>query len=83
MPTLTSSLDLFLLGLIQSGVDTPYLLRERARLSIGATLPALKRLEGMRLVARGLKGQRDKQQFVLLSAGKRALKTQLDRFLEG
>jgi DNA-binding PadR family transcriptional regulator len=76
---ISSSLDLFLLGLINSGVDTPYLFRERARLSVGATLPALKRLEKMRLIVRGEKLQRNKQQFKLTAAGKRSLRTQLSR----
>jgi DNA-binding PadR family transcriptional regulator len=77
---ITSSLDLFLLGLINSGFNTPYLFRERARLSVGATHPALKRLEKARLIIRGEKLQRNKQQFKLTTAGKRCLRTQLSRF---
>jgi DNA-binding PadR family transcriptional regulator len=80
--TLTSSLDLFLLGLINSGVDTPYLFRERARLSVGATLPALRRLENMRLITRGKRLLRNKQLFKLTVAGRRALKTELQHFLQ-
>jgi DNA-binding PadR family transcriptional regulator len=76
---ITSSLDLFLLGLINSGVNTPYLLRERARLSLGATHPALKRLEKLGLIARGERLQRNKQQFKLTAAGKRNLRIQLSR----
>jgi DNA-binding PadR family transcriptional regulator len=76
---ITSSLDLFLLGLIDSGINTPYLFRERARLSLGATIPALKRLEQLRLITRGEKLQRNKQQLKLTAAGKRKLRTQLPR----
>src|SRR4051812_253399 len=76
---ITSSLDLFLLGLINSGVNTPYLFRERARLSVGATLPALKRLEMERLITRGEKLQRNRQEFKLTAAGKRKFRTQLSR----
>ena len=64
-PEINSSLDLFLLGLIQSGVNTPYLLRERARLSVGATLPALERLQKNRFISRSEKGLRNKQEFEL------------------
>jgi DNA-binding PadR family transcriptional regulator len=79
---INSSLDLFLLGLIQSGVNTPYLFRERARLSVGATLPALERLEKNRFISRSEKGMRNKQEFELTDSGKRALNSALSRMLE-
>ena len=79
---INSSLDLFLLGLIQSGVNTPYLFRERARLSIGATLPALQRLEKNSLISRAEKGLRNKQEFAVTATGRRAFDSQLARILQ-
>jgi len=71
----SSSLDLFILGLLQTGVNTPYLFRERAHLSLGATLPALKRLEAGGYVRRAERGLRNKQEFEITAAGRRAITT--------
>jgi DNA-binding PadR family transcriptional regulator len=78
---ITSSLDLFLLALIDSGTGTAYAFREQAGLSLGATLPALTRLEEFGLVARGEKLERNKQEFRLTANGKRELKSALIRLL--
>jgi DNA-binding PadR family transcriptional regulator len=78
---ITSSLDLFLLALIDSGAGTAYAFREQAGLSLGATLPALTRLEEFGLVARGEKLERNKQEFRLTAAGKRELRSTLVRLL--
>ena len=73
----TTTLDLVLLGLIASGIDTPYRFRERAKLSLGATLPALKRLEAAGFVERKAKGARNKQQYTSTRAGRNHLRSQL------
>lgn len=77
----SSSLDLFLLQLISSGIDTPYLFRERGQLSIGATLPALQRMEGNGLVARKQKEGRNKQRYSITAKGKRHLAKHLPPLL--
>jgi DNA-binding PadR family transcriptional regulator len=77
----SSSLDLFLLQLISTGINTPYLLRERARLSVGATIPALNRMEDQGLVNRQKKERRNKQQYSLTTKGKRHLSAQLTALL--
>ncbi len=69
----TSSLEVFLLALIDGGIATPYAMRERAALSVGATLPALRRLEHQGLVERGKTGPRNKTVFKLTAAGRKAL----------
>ena len=79
--TPSTCLDLFLLQLISTGIDTPYLFRERAHLSIGATLPALQRMEGNGLVAREKKEGRNKQRYSITAKGKRHLATQLPPLL--
>jgi DNA-binding PadR family transcriptional regulator len=69
----STSLEVFLLALIDSGVETAYAMRERAALSVGATLPALRRLEKEGLVVRAKQGSRKRQAISLSAAGRRAL----------
>jgi DNA-binding PadR family transcriptional regulator len=64
-----TSLDLLLLLLIHRGTNTPYLLRSRAGISLGASLPALKRLLGNRFIKKSKPGQRGKREFALTPAG--------------
>ena len=64
-----TSLDLFLLALIGEGFDTPYALHHKVGLSVGATVPALGRLEKRGLLQRGEKGPRRKRRFALTSEG--------------
>jgi DNA-binding PadR family transcriptional regulator len=73
----TSTLDLFLLRLIDSGIDTPYQFRERVGLSVGATLPALKRLEAAGLIDRKAKALRNKQQYTITRAGRHHLRSHM------
>lgn len=80
-PKITSSLDLFLLALIESGVSTAYAFKEQAGLSVGATLPALRRLEKYGFLVRGEKLDRNRQDLELTRAGKRELKSATERFL--
>lgn len=78
---ITSSLDLFLLALIDSGLTSAYAFRELAGISVGATLPALRRLEEYGFVIRGQKQARNKQNLELTPAGTRELKIALKRIL--
>lgn len=55
-------LDLFVLALVESGLSTPYDLQKTARLSPGATIPALQRLLESGFVQQrkpGLRGRTD------------------------
>ncbi len=68
-----SVFDAFLFALLEQGFTTPYALKRAVNLSVGATVPALRRLEGKALVERGHVGTRRKQEFHLTQSGKRAL----------
>jgi DNA-binding PadR family transcriptional regulator len=68
-----SSLELFLLALIDSGLSTPYEFHSRAGISVGASLPALKKLLQQRLVSRGKAGDRRRMQYSLTAGGRAAL----------
>ncbi len=76
-----TSLDLIVLLLLQSGINTPYLLRSRAGISLGGSLPALKRLLGHGLIKQGKQGLRGRREFGLTRAGENEL-AQLDRHLQ-
>ena len=67
-------LDLFVLALIDSGVSTPYELQKAAGLSQGATIPALQRLLGARLVRQGKPGARGRTDHQVTGAGKKLLR---------
>jgi hypothetical protein len=69
-----TDLDLFILALIDSGVSTPYELQKTAGLSQGATIPALQRLLGARLVRHGKPGARGRADHKVSAAGKRLLR---------
>lgn len=69
-----SSLDLFLLALIDSGLSTPYEFQRQAGISVGASLPALKTLLQRKLVARGEEADRRRREYSLTSRGRNALK---------
>jgi hypothetical protein len=64
--TALTSLELFLLELIKDGANTPYLLKEKAGVSVGAALPALNRLAERGLIRRGTAAARNKQESYLL-----------------
>jgi DNA-binding PadR family transcriptional regulator len=70
-----TSLDYLLLTLIARGVNTKYLLLARAGLSVGATQPALRRLEQKQLIKPGRPGPRGSISFSLTGAGKQELKS--------
>ena len=68
------SLELFLLALIDSGLSTPYEFHSQAGISVGASLPALKKLLQQRVVSRGKAGNRRRMAYSLTGAGRAALK---------
>jgi DNA-binding PadR family transcriptional regulator len=76
-----TSLDLIVLLLLQRGVNTPYLLRSRAGISLGGSLPALKRLLGQGLIKQGKQGPRGRREFALTRAGESEL-ANMDHYLE-
>jgi DNA-binding PadR family transcriptional regulator len=76
------SLDVFLLSLIDSGVTTSYAMREQAGISVGASRPALQRLERQGLVEQGKAEARNKLAFRLTRRGHHAKRTRLNHLLE-
>ncbi len=70
-----ADLELFLLALIRAEVNTPYALHTAAGLSLGATVPALKRLEQAGYLRRGQPGTRGRTEFEITDSGKRYLKS--------
>ena len=70
-----TDLELFLLVLVSKEIDTPYQLLTAARLSVGATVPALRRLEKAGHVRRGKPGTRGRADYLLTKEGMRRLKS--------
>jgi DNA-binding PadR family transcriptional regulator len=68
-----SDLDLFVLALVESGVSTPYELKQAAGLSPGATIPTLGRLLQNGLVSVGKPGLRGRADHRITAAGRRRL----------
>ena len=66
-------LDLFLLALITEGLATPYGWQTKARISLGASLPAVRRLIADGLIAEQDAGPRGRREFTLTRAGRREL----------
>jgi DNA-binding PadR family transcriptional regulator len=75
------TLDLFLLTLVRDGIRTPYEWQARADVSLGASLPAVKRLLEGRLVSEAEKGSRGRREFHITRTGRRAL-SNIDFFME-
>ncbi len=71
---MSSSLEIFILAMVDGGLNTPYDLHARAGLSIGATHPALKRLQKKGLLQAGAEGARRRREFQLTKAGRHELK---------
>ena len=71
--TQRSSLEMFMLALISQGLTTTYALQSEAGLSLGASVPGLKRLEDAGFVTRKISGRR--HEFTLTRTGKAALAT--------
>ena len=68
-PPKLSLLDKFVLLLIRDGIDTLYLLKKEAGLSIGATSPSLNRLEELGLVFADKAGERGRRKFHVSNMG--------------
>jgi DNA-binding PadR family transcriptional regulator len=69
-----SVLDLFILSLLDRGLETPYDLQRQGGLSLGSTVPALKRLETAGLVRKKAtlgSSKRPRHSFQLSTAGKK------------
>ena len=69
-----SVLDLFVLSLLDRGLETPYDLHRRGRLSLGSTVPALRRLETAGLVRKKApvgSSKRPRHWFQLSAAGRK------------
>lgn len=81
----SSVLDIFILSLLGSGYETTYDLQRQAGLSLGSTVPALRRLEGKRLITRRetfTVGARPKRSFTLTMAGRKLARSSWKAFLE-
>src|SRR5581483_1473735 len=76
-----SSFDIFLLVMVDLGVSTPYDLRERAGLSPGATIPALRRLQSRGYIKAGQTGSRGRTQYSATPKGKSHLQEHRDEHL--
>ncbi len=75
-------LDMFLLGLVKGGLITPYDWQSKAKVSLGASLPAVKRLLNAGLLKKLSKGPRGRHEFCLTPEGRDAvLPRNLDRYL--
>jgi DNA-binding PadR family transcriptional regulator len=79
--TLTT-LEVLLLAMVDQGWKTPYRLKEAAGISVGAALPALNRLQGRGLLKRAEVAARNKQEYELTAAGKKAMTSELKRLLK-
>jgi DNA-binding PadR family transcriptional regulator len=75
------TLDLFLLTLVRDGVSTPYEWQARAGVSLGASLPAVKRLLDGGMVSEAEKGSRGRREFRLTRSGRNEL-MKTDLYLE-
>jgi hypothetical protein len=69
-----ASLDLLILTLVDAGIDTPYRWQTQAGLSLGATLPAARRLLARQLVSERKPGPRGRREFRITRTGSNELK---------
>jgi DNA-binding PadR family transcriptional regulator len=69
----TRPLDMFLLGLVYEGLITPYDWQAKARISLGASLPAVKRLLKDGLLEKAAEGPRGRHEFRLTPEGRDAI----------
>jgi len=74
-------LEMFLLGLVKGGLITPYDWQAKGRISLGASLPAVRRLVDAGLLKQVAKGPRGRHEFGLTDKGWDEL-DQLDRYLD-
>ncbi len=71
-----TNLEVLILALVQRGLETTYDLHMRAEISVGATLPALARLEKAGLV-KATRGTRRSRRYELSSAGSTVLNAEV------
>jgi DNA-binding PadR family transcriptional regulator len=79
---LTSDLDLFILALVQRGLETMYDFKARAGLSVGSSGPILARLEKAGLVKLTGTGSRDSRRYSITKAGEKALDSNWQALLD-
>jgi DNA-binding PadR family transcriptional regulator len=70
---MSTSLELFILAMVQQGLATPYELKTKAGLSLGSTVPALSRLEKSGLVKASEEGARRSRKFTITAKGAKTL----------
>ena len=75
-----TNLEIFVLAAIQAGLDSAYDLNKYADLSVGTTIPLLRRLESARLV-RSKAAARQSNQYVLATPGRSILQRSWRRIL--
>ncbi len=78
-----SLLDPFVLLMIDEGVNTSYQLQRRAGLSLGATIPSLRRLSRQGLIVADEAGARGRQEFRMTARGRHALRSWQDEVAAG
>jgi len=72
-----SNLEYFILTLVETGIKTPYELMTRAGVSLGSSIPALRRLKSLKLVSESKAGSRRAKQFSVLKDGTEVLTAEL------
>lgn len=73
-----SSLDLFILALIMKGTTTPYSINQQAGISLGASVPALRRLQKRGWVKNGRAGERNRQEFAVTPLARKGFRAAFD-----
>jgi len=79
-------LDQFILSQLERGLETPYDLMRRAGLSLGASVPALRRLSAARLVKKGKEtsgSKRPRHVYKVTAEGRKQARTGWKQYLEG
>ncbi len=77
-----TSLELFVLTMVQQGLATPHELKAKAGLSLGSTVPVLARLEKDALIKGSEEGARRSRRFSITTKGAKALTDGLSVQLE-
>jgi hypothetical protein len=78
---MTASLDMLLLILVDEGLNTPYRWQKESGISLGASLPAVRRLLARHLVSEAPTGPRLRREFAITRTGRSELK-HLDQYLD-
>lgn len=78
---MTASLDMLLLILIDEALHTPYRWQKESGISLGASLPAVRRLLAHSLITEAPTGPRQRREFAITRTGRSELK-HLDRYLD-